>query len=176
MDSEIINQTCEIIDIINSPDLTNLPRAKPLQPQQRKKESLQVRQIRMDCCHTCKIIFQKHIDFLKHKYKFHKSIGKAKSRYKQCPNCERSFIAKASLKNHKNFCHFRQNHRFQCSGCSKVYHNYNVLRQHERQCFVPELIGQPQVHYMFLCDHCGEQFNTKNLLSQHKSQTCFFKQ
>lgn len=134
------------------------------------------KQILMDCCHTCKIIFHKTIDFLRHKYNIHRRRNFVKkSRYRRCPNCKKTFITRTALKNHSKICRFRQNYRYECSGCSKVFTNYNILKQHERQCFVPELIVQKKVRNIYVCDLCEKKFSTKSLLAKHKLQRCFLR-
>lgn len=132
--------------------------------------------IRMDCCHTCKIIFNKTIDYLRHKYKHHRiSNFMKKSRYRKCPNCRRTFITRTALKNHSRVCRFRPKYRYECSGCSKAFTNYNFLKQHERQCFVPELIVQKRVRNIYVCDLCEKKFSNKSLLVHHKLKRCILR-
>lgn len=131
------------------------------------------KQILMDCCHICKIIFHKTIDYLRHKYEKHRVRHfLRKSRYRRCPNCKRTFITRPAIKNHSKVCRFRQEYRFECSGCSKVFSNYNILKQHERHCFVPKLIVQNKIRTLYVCDFCEKNFTTKNLLTQHKIKHC----
>lgn len=194
----MIPQECEIVDVINTPEQM-LQRVNRFQPAETKTiqvqnlaktfrnntpartshiqvaSKLSPKQIQLDCCHTCKIIFHRTIDYLKHKYKLHRTTYRLKkSRYRSCPNCKKTFITRPALKNHSKVCRFRQLNKYQCSGCSKMFTNYNVLKQHEKLCFVPELIGKQQFRKIFLCDHCGNKFNTKSLLAQHKLQHCYF--
>lgn len=129
-----------------------------------------------DCCHKCKLIFNKTLDYLNHKYQNHmKSKTVLRNKYQICRQCGKTQRSKKALYNHQFVCFARLNKYYECSGCSQGFYDYKKMKIHRFSCLVPQNINfnTEKKERRFSCDLCEKKFSRKGGLTQHKNSFHF---
>lgn len=88
-------------------------------------------------------------------------IGQRQPRQRKwsCPECEKTFAAEESLKQHVEMTGHAIN--WNCEGCGKSFQSESAMQQHK------DATGHDQI----VCYECGKEFASENSLAQHLEAT-----
>jgi len=109
-------------------------------------------------CHICRMRFTTNGERKAHLKSEHSDLGIHK-----CGQCEATFTAYDSLKNHVVKIHVNPSVPIPCEVCGKLYNDKNAIRQHMK-------MSHPDPEQAVNCPTCGIQYKTAQHLKAHMLQ------